>query len=181
MKEVVETPVYGMLAEFDSPTDLVAAARRAYEAGYRKMDAYSPFPIEELHDAIGFHRTKLPLIVLVGGILGMIGGYGLQYWVSAINYPLNVGGRPLHSWPAFIPITFETTVLAASLSAVFGMIALNGLPLPYHPLFNVKRFAMASHDRFFLCLEATDPKFDLEQTRVFLQSLGAHDVAEVPH
>lgn len=174
-------PIHGLMAEFDSPTQLVLATRRAHEEGYRKMDAYTPFPIEELSDAIGFRHTKLPLIVLIGGLLGCLGGYGLQYWVAAIEYPLNVGGRPYNSWPSFIPITFETTVLVAALSAVLGMLALNGLPMPYHPVFNVKSFALASKDKFFLCIEATDPKYDRAATQKFLESLQPREIAEVPH
>jgi len=171
--------VYGLIAEFGSPHDLVAAARKTYEAGYRKMDAYSPFPIEELADALGFHYNRLPLLVLLGGIIGGLGGYGLQYWASTIAYPLNVGGRPLHSWPAFIPPTFETTVLFAALTAVLGMLALNGLPMPHHPIFNATRFALASRDSFFLCIEAEDPRFDSERTRAFLESLTPRQVSEV--
>lgn len=174
-------PIYGLMAEFDSPTDLVVAARSAYEAGYRKMDAYSPFPIEEAAEAIGFHHTRLPLVVLVGGILGCVGGYGLQYWISALDYPLNIGGKPYNSWPSFIPVTFETTVLMAAFAAVLGMLALNGLPMPYHPVFNAPRFALASKDRFFLCIEAVDPKFDRDLTYRFLRDLHARDVTEVPH
>src|SRR5437868_5339980 len=154
-------PIYGLMAEFDDPNHLVLAARQAHEAGYRCMDAYSPMPIEELHEALGSHHTKLPLIVLIGGITGCIGGYALQWWSSTMAYPLNVGGRPFHSWPAFIPVTFECTILVAALAAVFGMLALNGLPQPYHPVFNVARFALASRNRFFLCIEARDAKFDL--------------------
>ena len=174
-------PIHGLMAEFDSPTDLVRAAERAHAEGYRKMDAYTPFPIEELSEAIGFHHTRLPLVVLVGGILGCLGGYGLQYWVSVIEYPVNVGGRPYHSWPSFIPVTFETTVLLAALSAVLGMLALNGLPMPYHPVFNVKSFALASKDKFFLCIEAADPKYDRAATQKFLESLKPREIAEVPH
>jgi hypothetical protein len=170
---------YGMLAEFDDPTSLVAAAASARTAGYRSMDAYSPFPIEELHDALGAHHTRLPLIVLIGGLVGCIGGYALQYWASAIAYPLNVAGKPLHSWPAFIPVTFECTILGAALSAVLGMLALNGLPMPYHPVFNVPRFALASRNRFFLCIEAKDPKFDVEDTRRFLETLNPLEVTTV--
>src|SRR6186713_3047262 len=172
-------PVYGLMAEFEDPNQLVAAAHRAREAGYRRMDAYSPLPIEELHEAIGFHDTKLPLIVLIGGLVGCLSGYLLQFWVSTMAYPLNVGGKPLHSWPAFIPVTFECTILGAALAAVFGMLALNGLPQPYHPVFNVARFALATRSHFFLCIEATDPKFDLEETRRFLESLNPQEVAAV--
>jgi hypothetical protein len=174
-----EVPIWGVMGEFDSPTSVVTAARRAYEAGYRRMDAYSPFPIEELAEAIGFRRNWLPLIVLLGGLAGAVGGYLLLYYTSVIDYPLNVGGRPLHSWPAFIPITFETTVLAAALSAVLFMLALNGLPEPYHPVFNVDRFEMATRDRFFLCIEAKDPKFDREKTKEFLASLEPREVTVV--
>ena len=170
---------YGLLAEFDDPTSLVAAASSARTAGYRRMDAYSPFPIEELHEALGSHRTRLPLIVLIGGLIGCIGGYALQYWASAVAYPLNVAGKPLHSWPAFIPVTFECTILGAALSAVLGMLALNGLPMPYHPVFNVPRFALASRNQFFLCIEARDPKFDLEETRRFLETLNPREVTAV--
>jgi hypothetical protein len=168
-----------LLAEFDDPTSLVAAAANARDAGYRCMDAYSPFPIEELHHALGSHSTKLPMIVLSGGLVGCFGGYALQYWASAIAYPLNVAGKPLHSWPAFIPVTFECTILGAALSAVLGMLALNGLPMPYHPVFNVPRFALASRNRFFLCIEAKDPKFDVEDTRRFLETLSPLEVTTV--
>jgi len=170
---------YGLLAEFEDATALVQAAARAHEAGYKRFDAYSPFPIEELHHAMGSPRSRLPLIVLIGGIAGCLGGFFLQYWAAAIAYPINVGGRPLNSWPAFIPVTFECTILVAALSAVLGMLALNGLPMPYHPVFNVDRFALASRSRFFLCIEARDKKFDLESTREFLQSLGPREVSVV--
>src|SRR5438876_186548 len=168
------------MAEFDDPNALVAATERAHAEGYRRMDAYSPFPIEELHEALGAPETRLPLIVLIGGLFGCIGGYLLQYWVSAVAYPLNIGGRPYHSWPAFIPVTFECTILGAALSAVFGMLALNGLPMPYHPLFHVPRFARASRDLFFLCIQARDPRFDVGAVTQFLRSLDAADVQEVP-
>lgn len=171
--------LYGLMAEFDTPEELLSAARRAYDEGYRKMDAYSPFPLHGLAEAIGFQHNRLPLIVLIGGIFGCVGGFLLQYWVSVIAYPLNVGGRPFNSWPSFIPVTFETTVLVAALSAVLGMLALNGLPMPYHPVFNVERFALATRDRFFLCIEADDPRFDLEHTKQFLESIGAKYIAEV--
>ena len=171
--------IHGLMAEFDDPTSLVTATERAYGAGYRCMDAYSPFPIEELHHALGAHHTRLPLVVLIGGLCGCLGGYGLQYWSSVMAYPLNIGGKPLHSWPAFIPVTFECTILVAALSAVLGMLALNGLPQPYHPVFNLPRFALASRNRFFLCIEAADPKFDLEGTRTFLTTLGPREVSTV--
>lgn len=173
--------LYGLMAEFDDPSAIVAAARHAYDEGYRKMNAYSPFPIEELAEAIGFHSNRLPLIVLIGGILGGIGGYALQYYTAVMDYPINIGGRPLHSWPAFIPITFETTVLGAALFAVFGMLALNGLPMPYHPVFNAPHFELASRNRFFLCIETRDPKFDLEATRRLLESLSPHKVTDVEY
>jgi hypothetical protein len=171
--------VYGLIAEFDDPTALVAGAKRAHEAGYRCMDAYSPLPIEELHEVLGMQHTRLPLIVLIGGIAGGLGGYLLQWWVSTSAYPLNVGGRPLHSWPAFIPVTFECTILVAALSTVLGMLGLNHLPQPYHPVFNVPRFALASRNRFFLCIEAVDPKFDLDATRTFLETLEPKEVSTV--
>jgi len=171
--------IYGLMAEFEDPTSLVTATERAHHEGYRHMDAYSPYPIEELHDALGARHTRLPLIVLIGGLVGCLGGYALQYWSSVIAYPLNIGGKPLHSWPAFIPVTFECTILAAALSCVLGMLALNGLPMPYHPVFNLGRFALASRNRFFLCIEAKDPKFDLEATRRFLESLEPREVSTV--
>ena len=174
-----KTPIYGLLAEFDGPTELVDAARRARHEGYRAMDAFSPFPIEELPTALGFRRTGLPLVVLSGGLLGGVGGFLMQYYAMAVAYPLNVGGRPLNSWPAFIPITFELTVLLAGLSAVLGLLALNGLPMPYHPLFNVPRFALATRNRFFLCIEARDPRFERDGTARFLRSLGSQEVSEV--
>jgi hypothetical protein len=171
--------LHGLMAEFDDPRALVAATSKARDEGYRRMDAYSPFPIEELHEAMGGHHSRLPLIVLVGGLVGCVGGFLLQYWASAIAYPLNVGGRPFNSWPAFIPVTFECTILGAALSAVLGMLALNGLPMPYHSVFNVPRFALASRNRFFLCIEARDRKFDLEATRRFLETLGPREVSTV--
>ena len=173
------TPVYGVLAEFENPEELIAAVRLARAAGYRRMDAYTPFPIEEVSEELGFHRTALPLIVLSGGLVGCVSGFILQYWISAIDYPLNIGGRPLNSWPAFIPVTFELTILVAALSAVLGMLGLNGLPMPYHPLFNNPRFALASRNRFFLCIEARDPKFDLNETRRFLETLDPREVSTV--
>jgi hypothetical protein len=174
-------PIYGLMAEFDEPNTLIEAAHRARKAGYRRMDAFSPFPIEELSEAIGFHHTNVPLVVLIGGILGGLSGFLMQYWISVYNYPLNIGGRPLNSWPAFIVPTFELTILGAALFGVFGMLALNGLPMPYHPVFNVERFAFATKDRFFLVIEARDPRFDRKQTEDFLQSLHPRGVSEVPH
>jgi len=177
---VTRQRLYGLMAEFHAPGDVVAAARAVHEAGYEKVDAYSPYPIEELAEALHFPHSRLPLLVLLGGIAGLIGGYSLQYWVSVIEYPMNVGGRPFHSWPAFIVPSFETTILFAALTAVLGMLALNGLPEPYHPVFNVPSFALATRDRFFLSIEATDPKFDETGTRAFLESLpGVTSVAEV--
>jgi hypothetical protein len=167
------------MAEFENPDALLAAARRAFDEGFRKMDAYTPFPVEGLAEAIGFHRTRVPLIVLIGGILGCLGGFCLQYWIAVIDYPINIGGRPLNSWPSFIPVTFELTILIAALSAFFAVLALNGLPMPYHPVFNVDRFELASRSRFFIFIEARDPKFDRDQTGKFLESIGSQGVYEV--
>ena len=174
-------PIYGLMAEFDNPTALVNAARAARERGYRKLDAYSPFPIEELSEALHLHKNKLPLIVLIGGITGAILGYMLQYYVTVVYFPINIAGRPLHSWPAYIVITFEVTILIAALSCVFGLLALCGLPMPYHPTFNVPRFALASRNRFFLCIESTDPLFDRDDTVSFLETLEPREVSEVAH
>lgn len=174
------TPIYGLMAEFDSARDLIHAARQTHDAGYKKIDAYSPFPIEEVAEAIGFHKNGVPLVTLIGGIIGGLTGYLLQYWVAVINYPTNVGGRPFHSWPSFIIITFELTILFGGISAVFGMLALNGLPMPYHPVFNVERFALASNDRFFLIVFSSDPKYDPAGTRQFLEGLQPRSISEVP-
>ena len=171
--------LYGIMAEFDNPSDLVAAARRTHEAGYRRINGYSPYPIEELSEAIGFTRTSLPLIVLIGGILGGLGGFFMQYWMEVIDYPLNVGGKPFNSWPAFIPITFECTVLVAAFSAVLGMLILNKLPQPYHPVFNAPNFALATRDKFFLVIEANDPKFRHDEATGFMKTLGAVGVSDV--
>jgi len=172
--------LHGLMAEFHDPEQIVKAARKVHEAGYTKVDAYTPYPIEELSEALELHRSPLPLMVLGGGILGALAGYGLEYWSSVIAYPLNIGGRPLHSWPAFIVPAFETTILLAAGTAVLGMLALNRLPEPYHPVFNVPSFAMASRDKFFLCVEAEDPKFDKAETRKLLESLpGGPAVWEV--
>jgi hypothetical protein len=171
--------LFGVMGEFSTPEDLLAATKKAREAGYKHVEAYTPFPVEGLSEAVGFRWTAVPLITLIGGVGGGLTGFGLQYWVAAITYPINIGGRPLNSWPAFIPVTFELTVLGASIFAVFGMLALNKLPQPYHPVFNVERFSQASTDKFFLCIEARDPKFDLVETSKFLQSLHAQHVNEV--
>ena len=168
--------IYGLMAEFETPDALVHATEKARLAGYRNMDAYSPIPIEELSEALGLPRTRLPKLVFIGGLLGGIGGYSLEYYCAAIGYPLNVGGRPLHSWPQFIPVTFETTVLGAALACFIGMWALNRLPQPYHPVFNNPRFSRASQDKFFLAIEAADPKFDLARTREFLGGLNPREV-----
>jgi len=174
------TPIYGMMAEFDSATALVAAARKTHEAGYRKIDAYSPFPVEELAEAIGFHTNRVALVTLIGAIIGGLSGYLMQYWMNAVNYPVMVGGKPFHSWPSFIVITFEMTILFGGISAVFGMLALNGLPMPYHPVFNVPRFAMATKDRFFLIVFSTDPKYQPTEVRRFLEGLSPRSISEVP-
>jgi hypothetical protein len=176
-----KTPIYGLMAEFRDANDLVVAASRAYEAGYRRLDAFTPFPVEGLAEVIGFREKKLPLLVLVGGIAGAVVGFGLQYWTSVFAYPLNIGGRPYNSWPAFIPVTFEMTILFAAFTAVLGMLALNGLPMPYHPVFNAPGFALASRDRFFLLVEARDRKFDRDETARFLRSLRPSEVVEVAH
>jgi hypothetical protein len=172
--------LYGLLAEFDNPAALVQATRSAYEAGYRRMDAYAPFPVEGLPEALGFHRTKMPMLILIGGIVGALSGFALQYYCAVISYPINVAGRPLNSWPSWIPVTFELTVLIASLTAVFGLLALCGLPMPYHPLFHVPRFNRATRDAFFLCIEAADPRFERTATKDFLAGLHPREVSEVP-
>jgi hypothetical protein len=174
------TPIYGLMAEFDSATELVVAARKTYAAGYKKIDAYSPFPVEGLAEAIGFHRNGVPLVVLIGGILGCLGGYLLQWWIATVSYPINVGGRPYHSAPAFVVVTFEMTILFSVLSAVFGMLALNGLPMPYHPVFHVPRFRFATKDRFFLIVFSSDPKYTSSGTRDFLENLSPRSISEVP-
>jgi hypothetical protein len=173
--------LYGLLAEFHDPASLVSAAHLAHERGYRKLETYTPFPIEELDEALELPPSRLPFIVLVAGIVGAITGYAMQYYVAVIHYPINIGGRPLNSWPAFIVIVFELTVLFASVAAFLGMLALNGLPAPYHPVFNVPSFALASRDRFFLCIEATDPMFDRNGTERFLSSLEPYELSEVEY
>jgi hypothetical protein len=173
-------PIYGLMAEFDSAKELVAAAHKAHTAGYQKLDAYSPFPIEGLAEAIGFHKNRVPLVVLLGAMIGGLSAYALQYWVAVITYPVNVGGRPLQSWPSFIIVTFELTILFGGLSAAIGMLALNGLPMPYHPVFNVPEFAKASDDKFFLVVFSSDPQYDAAHTRSFLSGLSPRMIAEVP-
>jgi hypothetical protein len=173
------SPLYGLVAEFASAEDLLRATEEAYNFGYRKIDATSPYPVEGLAEVTGFRRNHVAPIVLLGGMLGGLTGYLMQYFIATVYYPLNIGGRPLHSWPSFIIITFELTVLGASLAAVFGMLALNGLPMPYHPLFNVPCFQLASRDRFFLIIESSDPLFDLEITRLFLKKMNPLEVSDV--
>jgi hypothetical protein len=175
-----ESASYGLMAEFDSPQELLDAAQKTHRAGYKQMDAFSPFPVEGLADAIGFHKNNVSLVVLIGGIIGGLSGYLLQYYVAVISYPINVGGRPLHSWPSFIIVTFELTILFGGLSAAIGMLALNGLPMPYHPVFNVPEFAKASDDKFFLVVFASDPNYDAARTREFLRGLAPRAISEVP-
>jgi len=175
-------PYYGLMAGFKTALEILEATRYARQEGYRHMDAYTPYPVEGLATELDLPRTRVPLVVLIGGMVGAGGGFFLQYWAMAIDYPFNVGGRPLNSWPVFIPITFEMLVLVAALAALFGMFFLNRLPEPYHPVFNVPHFARASQDRFFLCIEATDPRFDRQTTKAFLESLHPEgEVVEVPH
>src|ERR1051326_4332616 len=172
--------IYGVMAEFETPAALVEAAKQTYAAGYRKLDTFSPYPIEEAWEAIGHHDRRMSFIVLIGGLTGLATGIGLQEGVHQIAYPINIAGKPLNSWPQFVPVCFEMTILFAALFAVIGMIALNGLPMPYHPVFNVQRFAEhASRDRFFLLVEAADPKFDKQQTMDFLKGLNPAGVSEV--
>ena len=181
MNHPSEPTTYGLMAEFETPEDLLSAARKTHSAGFRRIDAFSPVPIHGLAAAIGFHQTNLPVLTFVCGLIGAISGYGLQYWVHAIDYPINIGGRPLHSGLSFIPVTFELTSLFAGISAFLGMLIANGLPMPYHPTFNVANFARASQDRFFLCIEAEDDQFDAEGTRRFLESLNPREVSQVEH
>lgn len=171
--------MYGLLAEFDKPDELVNAARATYDAGFRKIDAFTPYPLEEAAEVIGFHKNNVALVVLIGGLVGLIAGYGLEYWASAIAYPLNVGGRPYHSAPQFVPVAFETTVLGAALAAVLGMLGMNGLPQPYHPVFNAPAFSQASRDKFFLLIESDDPKFNEAETRQFLQQFNPLGISDV--
>jgi hypothetical protein len=176
-----ETPFYGLMAEFDSAQALIDAADKVRRAGYTKADAYSPFPIHGLAEALGFKERHVAPIVLCAGITGGLAGYGLEYWTQVIDFPMNIGGRPFHSWVSFIPPAYEVTILFAAFSAVIGMLVLNGLPQPYHPVFNVPRFERASQDGFFLAIEASDPKFDADATKQFLSSLHPREVVQVDH
>jgi hypothetical protein len=179
IQPIDEHPLYGLMAEFESPGELVEAARLTREAGFRKFDAFSPYPIHELDDAMDLHDNRVSLYTLIGGLIGCVGGFGLASWVQAVALPLNIGGRPLISAPMYIPITFECTVLVGGLTAAISMIMMNGLPSPYHPVFNVERFANASRNKFFLCIESADPHFDRDATASFLESLNPEEVAEV--
>jgi Protein of unknown function (DUF3341) len=179
MSEANRTRLYGLVAEFETPEDILNASRKAYDAGYRALDAFSPMPVEGLSEAVGFQKTRLPLLVLIGGIFGMLFGFFLQFYANVASFPLNIDGKPYNSWPSFIPITFELTILFASIVAFVGMLGLNRLPKLYHPLFNVHRFALASNDRFFLCIEARDGLFELEKTKEFLGSLNPTYVYEL--
>jgi hypothetical protein len=179
--ELDELPaIHGAMAEFDTPEELVEACERAYSAGFRRMDAYAPMPVTGLAEAIGYKKNKVALCVLIGGIFGACGGFGLLEWITVVAYPHNVGGRPLNSWPAYIPITFECMVLIAGLTSLFCMLAMNGLPQPYHPVFNVQAFERASIDKFFLCIESSDPQFSIGPTTEFLRDLGGKEVTLVP-
>jgi hypothetical protein len=179
--QTTETPYYGLMAEFDTAQQLLDAAHKVREAGYTRTDAYSPMPIHGVAEALGMKERKIAPLVLMGGIAGALAGYSLEYWTSVIAYPLNIGGRPFHSWVAFIPPAFETTILFASATAVISMIALNGLPLPYHPVFNARQFHRASQDKFFLAIEAADPRYREEETRAFLAGLQAREVVTLEH
>lgn len=181
MAESNAPKVYGILAEFLRPEDVVAAAERAYAAGYRNLDAYSPLPVDGLAEALGFKRNGIAPVVLVGGILGGLFAYWMQWYTATIDYPIMVAGKPYHSWPSFIPITFELTILGASFAAVLGMLWLNGLPRPHHPVFNAPEFALASRSRFFLSFQAIDPKFDLTTTREFVEGLNPKSITLVEH
>lgn len=181
MRAAVARPVWGLLAEFDTHEALLAAVRRARAAGFTRMDAYSPYPLPDVSDAMGFTGAwKVAFLTLVGGLLGAGGGYALQYYLMAVDYPLNVGGRPLHSWPAFVPVTFELMVLFASIIGVVGLFVMNGLPRPHHPLFAVPEFDRATQDAFFVAIESSDPRFDLDGTRRFLANLRPLAIVEVP-
>ena len=178
--EPTTNALFGVMAEFDSAQAVVDAARRASAEGFTKVEAYTPVPVEELNDILHKKRTRLPRFILAGGLTGMATGFALQYWASVIEYPMNVGGRPFASWPSFVIPSYELTILFSALTAAIGMILMNGLPQPYHPVFNVPRFSMASSDKFFLVVESDDPKFDATATPRFLVGLGAKGVYDVP-
>jgi hypothetical protein len=175
-----ELQLFGLAAEFSTHQQIIEAAQAARDQGYTRMDAYTPFPVEGLPSALGRKPTLVPLVTLIGGILGGSSGYFMEWYANVISYPINIGGRPLHSWPSFIPITFELTILGAALFAFFGSMAMNRLPQPYHPIFHAPNFERASIDRFFLCIEARDENFHLEATRLFLESLHPLAISEVP-
>ena len=175
----MDKKIYGLLAEFDTPTELVRAAEKVRDAGYKKTDAFSPFPIHEIDEALGIKRSILPFLALGGGVAGLAAGLGMQFYIHVIDYPLIVGGRPHFSLPAFIPPSYELTILLAAFTAVFGMLFLNGLPQPYHPVFNVPRFALATREKFFLLIERKDPQFDYDETKNFMQSLNPQEVFDV--
>jgi hypothetical protein len=175
------TPIYGVMAEFETAEQVLEAAKRTREAGYRYTDAYAPYIVDGLSEEVGLPRTRVPIVVFCAGLVGAAAGFGMQYYTMAVNYPFNVAGRPTNSWPVFIPITFEVMILVSGFAALFALLFLCGLPQPYHPVFNVPRFAQASQDRFFLCIEAIDPRFDREGARRFLEGLNPAGVYEVPH
>jgi hypothetical protein len=175
--------LFGLLAEFTDPDELLAQTKKTYQSGYRHIDTYTPFPVHGLGEAMGIKHNLVPYVVGLGALLGGLGGFFLQFWTSVMVYPLNIGGRPLNSWPAFMVITFETAVLGAGILGVVGMLALNKLPQPYHPVFRVPEFIKASNDRFFLCIMNSDPMFDPEKTRAFLEGMnpaGVYPVEQDP-
>lgn len=177
--ERYQNRIHGIIAEFSDQENLIAAAVKIRRAGYTRMDAYTPYPVEELDDILGISEPVLPWLVFFGGIFGAIAGFGLQYWTSVMDYPMNVGGRPNNSWQAFLPVTVETTILCAAVVAILGMLVLNGFPHPWHPIFNAPDFERVSSDRFFLCVEAIDPQFDFTETKHMMMSMNALNVSEV--
>lgn len=179
--EETKNPLYGVIAEFDSADDLLHAAKQAYSEGYRKMDAFTPFPVHGLAEAMGPDDNRIKWLIFLGGLVGVSAGIGLEYWASVHAYPHNVGGKPLWSWPLFVPPAYECMILFASAAAFFGMFALNGLPRPHHPVFSAKRFELASQNKFFMVIESVDPKFDREGTAKFLSTLNPAQISEVDH